>query len=115
MISLHGVRAYYTMQSSSSSSTSITSRSLLTQQQTRIMLIFVNLLRYQSGSTAAEVVVELSAKEIKAAEKLARKAELAAKKEARLEAKKATTAEGQKGETDNSESCVAEADDDAEA
>lgn len=61
------------------------------------------------------MVVELSAKEIKAAEKLARKAELAAKKEARLEAKKATTAEGQKGETDNSESCVAEAEDDAEA
>jgi hypothetical protein len=41
-----------------------------------------------TGSAAVEAVPELSAKEIKAAEKLARKAELAAKKEARLAAKK---------------------------
>jgi hypothetical protein len=47
-----------------------------------------------AGSAAVEVAPELSAKEIKAAEKLARKAELAAKKEARLAAKKAGTAAG---------------------
>lgn len=41
-----------------------------------------------TGSAAVEAAPELSAKEIKAAEKLARKAELAAKKEARLAAKK---------------------------
>jgi hypothetical protein len=41
-----------------------------------------------TGSAAVEAAPEISAKEIKAAEKLARKAELAAKKEARLVAKK---------------------------
>ena len=63
------------------------------------------------------MTVEVSAKEIKAAEKLARKAELAAKKEARLEAKKATssTTEGSKPGDDNSESCVVEAEDDTES
>ena len=55
------------------------------------------------------MTVELSAKEIKAAEKLARKAELAAKKEARLEAKKSNTAEEQKGDN-----CIKETEDDTE-
>lgn len=46
-----------------------------------------------------EAVPELSAKEIKAAEKLARKAELSAKKEARLAAKKSGAADaGDDGE-----------------
>lgn len=63
------------------------------------------------------MTVEVSAKDIKAAEKLARKAELAAKKEARLEAKKATSAttEGSKCGDDRSDSCVVEAEDDAES
>lgn len=63
------------------------------------------------------MTVEVSAKEIKAAEKLARKAELAAKKEARLEAKKATSTptEGSKPGDDNRESCVVEAEDDTES
>ena len=46
-----------------------------------------------AGSSSIEVVPELSAKEIKAAEKLARKAELSAKKEARLAAKKSGAAD----------------------
>lgn len=63
------------------------------------------------------MTVEVSAKEVKAAEKLARKAELAAKKEARLEAKKATniTTEGSKGGDDKSDSCVVETEDDTES
>ena len=48
-----------------------------------------------------EAIPELSAKDIKAAEKAARKIELAAKKDARLTAKKASTSVDDIGEVGN--------------
>ena len=54
-----------------------------------------------AGAAAVEAPVELSAKDIKAAEKAARKIELAAKKEARLAAKKSGDTVEAEGESNS--------------
>ena len=56
-----------------------------------------------AGAAAVEAPVELSAKDIKAAEKAARKIELAAKKEARLAAKKSGDTVEVEGESNGNE------------